>query len=222
MQTEKNFRIIRNARRKHIAFRFAPDGVLEILSPPGVPESFLSRLPVSERAAIEKLRQRSAALTRKQCEVAEGTLLPLLGKYYPLHLSSRLRLFDGERFIVPRGSREEIISALTAIYREIAGRVIFKRCQLLEESCQLHPAALRISGADTRWGSCNSRKEITFSWKLVQCPAELIDYVIIHELAHLVELNHSPRFWQIVKNFAPRFQELKKQLRNFSHTLPQL
>ena len=111
---------------------------------------------------------------------------------------------------------------LVELYRTIARKYIFKRCQELQSICDLHPEKLRLSSAGTRWGSCNSQKVISFSWKLIQCPPELIDYVIIHELAHLKELNHSAKFWNIVASFCPDYLHRRQQLKLFARQLPPL
>ena len=216
------FRIIRNPRRRRIALRIADDGALEILAPDNVPEAFLCQIPKKEASIIARLRARSAQVRRPQPVFAEGEKFALLGKFYPLHLSSRLKLFDGERFIIPRGSHLSMQNDLVSLYGEIAGKYLMKRAGAMENLTGLHAVHYRISSADRRWGSCNSKRVIALSWKLIQCPPETIDYVIIHELAHLKELNHSAKFWQIVGSFCPDYLELRRKLNEFSRSLPQL
>ena len=216
------FRIVRRSRRRKIALRIAPDGVLEILSPVNVPETFLRQLPHTESELIARLRERTAAVMRPKAVFAEGEKFALLGKFYPLHLSSRLKIFDGERFIIPRGSVLSMRNALISLYRELADTSLLKRAVKLEEFTGLRAEKFRISSADTRWGSCSSLKVIALSWKLIQCPPEAIDYVIIHELAHLKELNHSEKFWQTVGTYCPDYSNLRRQLNAFARSLPQL
>jgi predicted metal-dependent hydrolase len=74
------------------------------------------------------------------------------------------------------------------------------------------PPALKLSNARTQWGSCNHRGEIRLSWRLIQLPPRLADYVVAHEVAHLVELNHSPRFWALVEAMLPGHDEARRQL----------
>jgi predicted metal-dependent hydrolase len=74
------------------------------------------------------------------------------------------------------------------------------------------PPAVRLSNARTQWGSCNERGEIRLNWRLVQLPPRLADYVVAHEVAHLVELNHSPRFWALVESLLPGHAQQRREL----------
>jgi len=74
------------------------------------------------------------------------------------------------------------------------------------------PRSLRLSNARTQWGSCNRNGDIRLHWRLVQLPARLADYVIAHEVAHLVELNHAPRFWRVVETLFPDHASARREL----------
>ena len=74
------------------------------------------------------------------------------------------------------------------------------------------PPAVKLSSARTQWGSCNHKGEIRLHWRLVQLPPAVADYVIAHEVAHLVELNHSPRFWALVESLLPGHAEVRREL----------
>jgi predicted metal-dependent hydrolase len=76
---------------------------------------------------------------------------------------------------------------------------------------------IRLSNARTRWGSCHPSGYIHLNWRLAQCPLPLLDYVVVHELAHLRELNHSARFWRIVAAIIPDHVELRAELRARAH-----
>ena len=78
---------------------------------------------------------------------------------------------------------------------------------------------LLISNARTRWGSCNSKREIRLNWRLLQAPPHLINYVICHELAHLKEMNHSAKFWAVVASIYPDYKAAEKELKVWSSRL---
>jgi len=71
---------------------------------------------------------------------------------------------------------------------------------------------LFLSGARTRWGSCNAKREVRLNWRLIQATQSTIDYVVVHELAHLIEMNHSRRFWKLVASLCPHFREACAEL----------
>jgi predicted metal-dependent hydrolase len=79
--------------------------------------------------------------------------------------------------------------------------------------------AMRLSNARSEWGSCNAQGEIRLNWRLVQLPPALAEYVVAHEVAHLVELNHSPRFWAIVESLMPGHAALRRELEDWTALL---
>ena len=81
---------------------------------------------------------------------------------------------------------------------------------------------LRISAARTRWGSCSHHGGISLNWRLILMPLAVIDYVVCHELAHLREMNHSPRFWSVVQQLCPDWRARRLELRQLARALPQL
>jgi predicted metal-dependent hydrolase len=78
---------------------------------------------------------------------------------------------------------------------------------------------IRISNARTKWGSCSSKRVLSFSWRIGMAPVEVINYIICHEMAHLVHLNHSDKFWALVKMIMPDYLEAEKWLKANGHTL---
>ena len=80
---------------------------------------------------------------------------------------------------------------------------------------------LRLSSARTRWGSCNHHGGITLNWRLLFLPPAVADYVVCHELAHLREMNHSPRFWAVVDQLCPDWRSLRRELRRLGPGIPQ-
>lgn len=77
----------------------------------------------------------------------------------------------------------------------------------------LMPEKLRVADQRSRWGSCSSRKTLSLNWRLMMAPESVLDYIVIHELAHLKEMNHSSRFWQLVAQFCPEYRQAEKWLK---------
>jgi len=98
-------------------------------------------------------------------------------------------------------------------WKKIAKRKIKERCRIFSEITDLWPKAVRISNAKMRWGSCSTSGRVSFSWRLAMFPDEIIDYVVVHELAHLAEPNHSRYFWEKVERIMPGHRSHRRWLR---------
>lgn len=103
-----------------------------------------------------------------------------------------------------------------------AGRLLAWRLQRLSRKLGRAPARFALSDARTQWGSCTRRGHVRLNWRLVQAPLSLIDYVAAHELAHLVHLDHSPRFWAQVAELCPDALARRAELRTMSAALFQV
>lgn len=88
-----------------------------------------------------------------------------------------------------------------------------ERCLHFSERLNVRYKDVRLSNAQGRWGSCSASGRLRFNWRLAMVPAEIMDYVVVHELAHLKELNHSPRFWAAVEQVFPEYRAGKKWLK---------
>ena len=99
------------------------------------------------------------------------------------------------------------------VLRRLAEKIIPPKVEYFSNIMGVTPESIRITSAQKRFGSCSSRGHICFSFNLVQYPDDLIDYVVVHELSHLVELNHSKRFWRIVEKYIPDYKERRERLR---------
>src|SRR5208282_5533310 len=93
-----------------------------------------------------------------------------------------------------------------------ARRIFLERLALFAERLAVRYRVLRLSSATTRWGSCSAEGKILLNWRLVHFPLSSIDYVVAHELAHLREMNHGPRFWNTVAQVLPGFEAARAQL----------
>ena len=94
-----------------------------------------------------------------------------------------------------------------------AKRIFSDRLPVYAEKLSVHYHSFTLSSATTQWGSCTAEGKIRLNWRLIHFALPLIDYVIAHELAHLREMNHSPRFWQTVESIFPEFREARKALK---------
>ena len=112
-------------------------------------------------------------------------------------------------------------AVLESAVREHARRVLGERLACHAPRLGAATPPLRLSSARTRWGSCNHRGGITLNWRLAFLPPAVADYVVCHELAHLREMNHGPRFWSIVEQLCPDWRQLRAELRRLGPGIPQ-
>ena len=137
------------------------------------------------------------------------------GKAYPIAAKTGGRVgFDDERFYMPPDlTSEQIKYACVQIYRMLAKRDLTNKVLAFAKQMGVMPIAVKINGAKTRWGSCSGKKSLNFSWRLIMAENDVVDYVVIHELAHIIEMNHSERFWAIVEGVLPDYKERQKRLK---------
>ena len=141
----------------------------------------------------------------------------------------------GERFIKEKGSW--LVSKLK-FYKQFEGQPIIKyskkdylkqkdnayklvveRIEHFNEIYKFKFKRISIRNQKTRWGSCSSKSNLNFNYKIIYLPARLADYIIVHELCHLKQMNHSKKFWDLVSIFFPNHKEIRKELRNLRISL---
>lgn len=121
---------------------------------------------------------------------------------------------------VPGHSDELVIGEFISQYlRKQYAPLIKSRVAELASELGYKYGKITIRDQSTRWGSCSSKKNLNFNWRLIFAPREVMDYVIIHELAHTVHLNHSQRFWSLVERDCPEYRKCKRWLRDHSNVL---
>ena len=101
-------------------------------------------------------------------------------------------------------------------YRQEAGDHFRTRVTVYANVMGVKPRHIKLSNARKRWGSCSEKRSINLNWRLIMLDDRVIDYVIVHELAHIVELNHSARFWRVVEGVVPDYREMRRQLMTYS------
>jgi hypothetical protein len=151
--------------------------------------------------------------------LGSGDTIPYLGRDVKVVLrrfrrDSHSAILEGNRLIVDtvadgNGALNWLVEQW---YRMRAAALIGKKADQLATQMEVAYSRLTIRGQKTRWGSCSRQGSLSFNWKLVAAPKPVVEYVIVHELAHLKEMNHSKRFWQLVARHHPRWREHRKWL----------
>ena len=209
-------RITHSARRT-VSLIVQPDGQLEVRAPLGYSDAKIRELVNTKRGWIEKkqaqAQKNNQHISRHSFRAGETFLF--LGVVYPLAIvqkqSSALSFKRG--FWLAESALPRAEAVFEAWYRAQARRVISERVSHFAQLHGFNYNAIRISGAKTRWGSCSSKGNLSFTWRLVMAPVDVIDYVVLHELAHLREPNHSPKFWKLVATMMPNYTVYRRWLK---------
>ncbi|WP_281951862.1 M48 family metallopeptidase [Nitrosophilus kaiyonis] len=141
----------------------------------------------------------------------EGEKFLFFGKEYPLLIKKGVKkvVFDNAFYIDNENFDKE---NLIDFYKKEAKEYIEKRVIYFAKNFNLSFNNIKINSAQKRWGSCSSKNNLNFSYRLIMCPKEVIDYVIIHELSHLTHFNHSKDFWTLVSKRCPNYKYCEKWL----------
>lgn len=206
------YKLIRS-RRRSLCLQVDLTGNLTVRAPLKLPlrdiEVFLAAKEPWVAQTRAKLADRAAA--RPRLTVADGAHLPLLGEAVTLHLSGEHAHLEGGVLTLPISNPEQ---ALEVYLRKLARAHLTGRVDHFAQIMGVAPTGLKISGARTRWGSCSSKNSLNFSWRLILCPPAEVDYVVVHELCHLRQKNHSPAFWAEVGRVLPDYALRRKRLQS--------
>ncbi len=215
-------------RNKHIRFRILSDATMAVSAPAGFPVQRVEEAIREKKdwifKAIEQVSKETGLVPSRQ--YASGETLPLLGKNCTLQIievaANRIAVIleddvfrvNVPAFLVGQVRQREIKRILVAWYRRYASSLIPARvAEINRQLFGFTYHSVKVKDQKTRWGSCSALKNLNFNWRLLLAAPEVLDYIIVHELAHLQELNHSARFWQLVESRCPGYRQLEKYLR---------
>ena len=210
------------SRRKTIAIHLR-GGQVEVRAPLHAPKRDIDMYVISKEAWILKNLAKVAALVKYQEDftVDYGSIIVWRGKSYPIIMRTGNRAgFDGTGFYMPPGlTPVQIKATCVQIYKRLALTYLTERIGYYAKKMGVSPASVRVNSAKIRWGSCSAKKNINFSWRLALADDDAIDYVVVHELSHLIEMNHSTRFWAIVAAVMPDYAKHNVRLKVLNERL---
>ncbi len=212
---------VKRSARRSVCVRVRDDGAAEVLAPNRLSRDEIVRL-LSEYApklAAECEKRRQIAACRDTFVLDYGSEVRYLGEKRVIHSVSEQEC-DGEVFRIADGlAPEEIRCAVTDIYKREAKKYIPERVRIIAERMGLFPTVVKINSAVTRWASCSKKNSLNFSWYCMMASREVLDYIIVHELCHMKEFNHSPKFWAEVEPYSPEYKEHRAYLRELSRQI---
>ncbi len=216
---------LRRARRKTIGFSISISG-LTIAAPRWIGIGQIEDA-IREREAwvftkLADIRRHYAAIPQVLWQ--DGGTLPYLGAPITLRIAERSTRGSSASFdavtrtlslsLPPVASRRQIKDRVESWLQAEARDLFRARLALYEARLGVAHRMLRLSSAKTRWGSCSADGRILLNWRLIHFPLSSVDYVVAHELAHLKEMNHGPRFWATVATILPEYETARDLVKN--------
>lgn len=217
----------RSSRARRVSIKIKADGSVTMIVPEGTPENRLKSVYDSFKPWIaeqlKKLSEMPEASKPHNFEFKVNGEFFFLGKCCKLCKvdkgTSSVIALQGEYLLTPSDVPGTIKVMLEAFYRRHARRIISAKLEEYSQRFGFAMPPININGARSRFGSCNSRKELNFSWHLAMYPMELIELVILHECSHFREMNHSPAFYKVLSEYLPDHRRRSRELDLWSRKL---
>ena len=211
-----------NPKLKHIYLTFDDEGNLVIKSPK-VSQRKIEQLLLKKSSWINNSRERIQQKKGKPLDFSKNLELYYLGKDYPIHLTqhSKKRIhfeFDGGKFTLFYHTYDETLfqTHFDRFYKTQALKYIPSYVESWAERMGLSPTNLRFRKTKRQWGSCSGKNVLSFNTMIMKLPHDVIEYIIIHELAHIKHKHHQKDFWQLVEDHLPDYKKQIKELKNYT------
>jgi predicted metal-dependent hydrolase len=210
--------ILVRSKRRSVALHVQFDGSLLVRAPLRASKKVIDSFVMSKEKWIEKQRQKliHQISTQQEKLIDPYHYILYFGKFYPVEIAEQDEkkvFFDGKKFLIARKNYSQAASMIEAWFRHEAQRILFDRVSWYARNHHFKPKKVRITSARTRWGSCSNLGTISFSWRLIMAPPHVVDYVVVHELVHLLEKNHQKSFWAKVALILPDYESRRKWLK---------
>lgn len=213
--------VVRTNRRKTASVK-VEEGKVSIVIPLDLPDSNIEQLVKNKTRWIrEKIYLHSQATPFKSKEYVSGESFSYMGKNYRLRLLSGktkpVKMKQGRLVVsIPKGEgrTDKVRAALEQWYRVRAEEKLNEKVKRYSKLIGVNPKSVSIKSFKSRWGSCHKSGDIQFNWLIIIAPNKVVDYVVVHELCHLKEHNHSPKFWKSIEKVLPDYLDCKEWLKD--------
>jgi len=208
--------------RRTMAIHVSPPNKVLVLSPAGISEDIIrERVRSKGRWILKKLFElKDMDPDNFRKDFKDGETFLFLGIDYNLKIVKNGRkipkvFFRESKFCLETGIFDtfKMKKAMEKWYRKKADRIINDRVELYIDKIGKRPQDIKVKEQNRRWGSCTAKGNLYFNWRIIMAPPGIIDYVVVHEMSHLVYLNHSRNFWQKVESVLPDYKERRKWLK---------
>lgn len=211
-----------NPKLKHIYLSFDDEGNLVIKSPK-VPQHKIEQLLLKKSSWINNSREKIQQKKGRALDFSNATECYYLGQVYPLrliqHSKKRVKLdFDGEMFTLYYHIYDETLfqTHLDRFYKNEAQEQIPSHVAHWTEKMSLHPTDIRFRKTKRQWGSCSAKNVLSFNTMSMKLPLDVLQYIIVHELAHIKHKHHQKDFWKLVEHYLPDYKNRVEELKSYT------
>ena len=220
------YTIKKSARRRKLTITVERDRRVVVHAPVRISDETIQKVVESKRRWIyEKIghSQKYHLPHPPGKELVSGESALYLGRQYRIEVvkTGLSGIQFNQRFLIPAARRAKRAEALREWYIGKAKEKLVPRVKLHARDLGADIARVKIVDSRYRWGSCTLKNNVNFNWRLIKAPMFVIDYVIVHELAHLIEANHTPRFWNVVRARTSTMDKAKAWLKEHGQLLEQ-
>ena len=221
------YTIKRSSKRKKLTITVERDRSVVVHAPEFTSEETIRKVVESKRQWIYEKTQHAQKYDKRPHppgkELVNGESALYLGREYQIEIISidSTEIHLEQRFLIPASLAGERRRVLRNWYINRAKERILPKVKSLAATLGVNFASAKIVDNRFRWGSCTPKDNVNLNWRLIKAPMFVIDYVIVHELAHLIEANHTPRFWNIVRTHAPTMEKARSWLKEHGQILEQ-
>lgn len=216
-----DYAIRRSSRRRTLSLQIFPDGAVRVCAPTAVDAMTIRAFVASRWRWIVQQRLAFAQYVAARPVLQDGAELPFLDTRYVLRIAAgdRARVTCDGNDLHYCGPPVALLSALTRWYRAQAQTQVERRVAYFAPAVGRAPQRIVVRDQRTRWGSCSASGTLSLNWRLLLAPAAVLDYVVVHELCHLLQPNHSPCFWREVARVLPDYEVLRRELARIGRSL---
>jgi len=214
--------IIRS-KRKTLSITITKNGEVVVKAPLKISDTKIYEFVNSkEKWICEKLASVQKNIAEFDDVIKYDKLLVFGDKYKPIYAYVRkIDIDDYGKILIPRkyATPDKVYRATKNWYKNLAKDFVLQRVNKLAEYARLQPNKVRINDSRGRWGACTQRGEIILNFRVSMLPPKLLDYVIFHELSHLVEMNHSVKFWNVLSSIMPDCLQARREIKKYGFCL---
>ena len=213
--------IIRTDKRT-LSLMINAKGELIVRAPYNYPENKIFEFIKQKEDWIIKKQQAIRSNSYINHNVVNYTTFFFLGKELTPLITNDVKeiMMNDNKLLIPaKIPSEKILGRVEKWFRKVAEEVLVERVIYMAKQLRLRPVSIKTNNNKTRWGVCDSRGNIAINWRAIFLPPNLLDYIVVHELCHLLEFNHTAAFWNIVGNVIPDYQILRKHLKCLNYLI---